>query len=48
MHSDEHSMEHWEDHMQNTHFEKIEKAHLDVVSIPTMLNARMTINCQVG
>jgi len=36
-----------EEHLEREHSEKKEKAHLDVMSIRTTLDARMTINRHV-
>jgi hypothetical protein len=43
----EHLEEHSEEHMEKVHSEEKHKVHLDVISIRTMLDARMTINRQV-
>jgi hypothetical protein len=45
--SEEHTEEHSEEYMEIVHSEEKEKAHLDVMLIWTMLEARITINQQV-
>jgi len=42
-----HSLRHSDEHVENVHSEEKEKEHLDVMSIRTMLDARMTINREV-
>jgi hypothetical protein len=39
--------EHTEEHSENVHWDEKENVHLDVMSIQTMLDARMTLNRQV-